>query len=193
MSTFVLNREIDVENLTIQDIAKHYEAEVERYKEHVTKIGEDLEALKEEEKYCIGIIEANEKRMAEFKGYELADKFTFLDEEYTKPVIATKIRKILERCEVPFSYTLGYLQVYTFWEHPTKRIDHKMLNSTLNILGDKKLSFKGPKEWLNVLVVDSYFSPIAKEYRLNLIEEVLGAELHNVVLDAMKLQEAQGE
>lgn len=193
MSTFVLNREIDVENLTIQDIAKHYEAEVARYKEYVDGFASDLEALKEEEKFCIEIIEANEKRMAEFKGYELADKFTFLDEEYSKAVIATKIRKILDRCEVPFSHTLGYLQVYTYWEHPTKRIDHKMLDSTLHILGDPKLTFKGPKEWLNVLIVDSYFASVGKEYRLNLIEQVLGSELHNVVLDAMKLQEAQGE
>jgi hypothetical protein len=68
-----------------------------------------------------------------------------------------------------------------------------MLDSTLHILGDPKLSFKGPKEWLNVLIVDSYFASLSKEYRMNLIEQVLGSELHNVVLNAMKLQEAQGE
>lgn len=193
MSTFVLNRDVDVENLTIQDIAKHYEAEVERYKKHVKELGNDLEALHEEEKFPLQIIEEYEKRMKEFKGYELPEKFIFGEEEFSKPVIATKIRKILERCEIPFTHTLGYLQVYQFWERPTKRIEHKMLDSTLHILGDSKLTFKGPKEWLNILIVDSYFAALAKDYRLNLIYQVLGAELHNVVLDAMTINEPKGE
>lgn len=193
MSTFILNRDIDVENMTIQDIAKHYEAEVERYKEHVKSLGDDLNVLNEEEKFAIEIIEAEEKRMAEFKGYVLPEKLTIGKEEISKAVIATKIRKVLDRCEVPFAYTLGYLQVFKFWEKPTKHIEHNMLDSTLKILGDQKIMFKGHAEWESILTINSYFDPLKKEFNLNKIYLILGSELHNVVLDAMEMNKAKGE
>lgn len=189
MSTFILNHDIDVANMTIQDIAKHYESEVNRYREHIKTFGDDLESLREEEKFVMGLMEADEARMAKFKGYELPESVEFLGEKLTKGVIATKIRKIFERCEVPFSYTLGYLQVYTFWQQPTKYIEHKMLDSTTRILGDPKLTFKGPKEWASVLAIDSYLQPMIKDFNLNKIYQVLGIELHNVVLDAMKIND----
>ena len=88
MSTFILNRDIDVENMTIQDIAKHYEGEVERYKEHVKTLGDDFNVLAEEEKFAIAYIEAEEKRMAEFKGYVLPEKITIGNEDLSKAVIA---------------------------------------------------------------------------------------------------------
>ena len=193
MSTFILNRDIDVENMTIQDIAKHYEGEVERYKEHVKTLGDDLNVLAEEEKFAIAYIEAEEKRMAEFKGYVLPEKITIGNEDLSKAVIATKIRKFIDRCEIPFTYTLGYLQAFRFWEKPTKHIDHNMLDSTLRILGDQKLMFKGHAEWESILAINAYFDPLKKEFNLNKIYTILGAELHNVVLDAMKLNETEGE
>lgn len=177
----------------IAEVAKHYEAEVARYKEYVEKMKDDVESLKKEEEWAISLAEENDKRLESFKGYVLPDTINFEGKEYSKANVATIIRGILDKIELSFSKTPAYHELYKYWLKPSKYCKFTIYNATLSVLGDQSITFKGDKEWTNILVVDEFFKSNNNEHQLNRIETVLCAELHNVVLNALQLHTAADE
>lgn len=188
MSKFELVRLENEESTPLEEVARHYQAEVERYAEYLKEFNGDPEALKAEEEYTIKIQEEHEAFMAKFKGYKLPNGITYEKEKYTKEQIVPCILQILEKQEVAFSMTLGYLQTYNFWKiaNTKTRVPHNILNSTLNILGSG-IKFKGPEEWQAIILIDAYFAKVSGEFRLNLVRQLIGTSLHDAVLKEMQL------
>lgn len=186
MEKFELNLNVE-EGATITQRAQHYQNELNRYVAYLKEnFNGDAQALLEEEKIWIDKMNEFETFINDVK-YKLPDSTVFDGTEFPKADVAKRIRAILDNAEIQFSFTLGHYEVYKFWKSPNKNIKHKVLEATLNILGNGG-KYKGFKEWENILIVDSYFKPIYDtDYQNNNLDRMMYTALHNAVLDELKL------
>lgn len=190
MSNFEIKK---LENCSAAELKDHYISEKNRFSEYIYGLGDNVEQLKAEEQAIIALAEDYDKRMNEHKGYPLPDDVMFSingapEVAYSKAKVATKIRKFLEKQGVEFSLTLGYLQIYEFWNAPKSRINHKVMDATLKILGQQGVKFEGPKEWESILIIDRYFKPISEDYSKNVLEQRFYVDMHSIILDALQMQ-----
>lgn len=174
----------DVENLDYNQIIEEYTQMVEDYKKYISSMTK--EELQEEEKRIVPIMEEYDKQVKE-KVYELADRVEFQGRTYTRSQIGYKIVKILSRYECEYKFTLGLFQMAKWWESPLTVIDYSTLDSTLRVLGNPSIKYKGPKEWESILAINAYFESCNDEYKRDMLKTYMFAERHSALLDALQL------
>lgn len=172
------------EKLTVAEIAKIYEKEVDEHKKSLEDISDvdqllkmEQDTLKEQDEYT----EVLNKKI-----YKLPAKMTWNEREYTINQIGKKIVGLLNKLEIQFSYTLGYWQVGRFWNHPVVKVPYHMMDTTLRILGND-MKFKGLQEWEDILIINEFFKGTNDEYSKDLMKNILIANKHNNIVDRLQV------
>ena len=75
----------------------------------------------------------------------------------------TAIQYFINKQKVRWDYTLGLIELYEYFNDTQKEMTFAMLDTVLRMLG--QLEFDGYSEWKQVARVNTYFTPIAAEYR----------------------------
>lgn len=179
------NKELTTnEQVSIQDLSKQYEQEVEAHKKDLESI-DDVDKLLQMEQDIIK--EQDELTKVLFdKTYKLPTRLTWDEKEYSINQIGKKIVGLLNKIEIQFSYTLGYYQVGKFWMHPVRNINYNTLDTTLRILGND-LKFKGIQEWEDILIINEFFRSTNDEYTRDLLKNILYANKHNNIVDRLQM------
>ena len=75
----------------------------------------------------------------------------------------TAIKYFVNKQKVRWDYTLGLIELYEYFDKAQTEMTFAMLDTVLRMLG--QLEFDGYVEWKKVAAVNTYFTPIAAEYR----------------------------
>jgi hypothetical protein len=184
---FMLNRD-DFMNMSVQDISKDFTQKVKEYEEYIENM--DLEALKAEEARIIPIMQEWDNKVKDIF-YDLPATCVF---NASKPVTVSRktvgeyINKLLEKVECEFSYTLGYYELWQWWNEPKATISYNNLNTTLQVLGSG-LKFRGPQQWSMILIINEYFKPLHEQYTRDIMFTHLYGTCHSRLLDAMNMKD----
>ena len=179
-----------IKKMTSQEVLEGYGKMVEDYKEYIkTMTPKELEA---EEQRIITIMDKWDKERAK-KIYKLSDGIEWNKKMISRQMIGAKINKILDKFECEYKYTLGMWQMANWWEDSKPEIDFATLDSTLRVLGNPSIKYKGPQEWNRILCIDAYFNTCNEEYRKDTFKTYMLAEKHNALLDAMKINMPIGD
>jgi hypothetical protein len=73
------------------------------------------------------------------------------------------IQYFINKQKVRWDYTLGLIELYEYFDKAQTEMTFAMLDTVLRMLG--QLEFDGYVEWKKVAAVNTYFTPIAAEYR----------------------------
>lgn len=172
------------EQISIQELSKQYEQEVESHKKEIETI-DDVDKLLQMEQDILKEQDELTKELSE-KTYKLPTRLTWDEKEYSINQIGKKIVGLLNKIEIQFSYTLGYYQVGKFWMHPVRNIGYNLLDTSLRILGND-LKFKGIQEWEDILIVNEFFKTTNDEYTRDLLKNILYANKHNNIVDRLQM------
>lgn len=188
MENFEIQTEMAPET-TISERAKHYEQEIARYAEYLKEtFNDDLNALMQEEQRIIALQDAHNQMIADHKGFDLLESVEFDGENFSRKVIGTRIKNLLGKKELSVEFTLGYYEVYKFWDNPKAKISFNLLDATLKMLRDEK--YCGVKEWQTALLIDKFFEPIkTTEYQRFVLDNLLYAHMHNAVISQMQMHQ----
>lgn len=99
------------------------------------------------------------------------------------------IQYFINKQKIRWDYALGLIELYEFFGKNHKTISFAMLDTVLRMLGS--LEFEGYDEWKKVVLVNSYFTNIAKSYRETTEKIYDIAERHQAVENQIKLFEAE--
>lgn len=162
-----------------QQIVNTYEAEIKNM---------NLEQCKEEEKRLMDIMNKHDEVMRTVE-YDLPKSCTFAgsSREITRKMIGEYINEFLEKVECEYQYTLGYFELYNWWKEPKSKISYNTLNSTLQVLGNNNMRFRGPHQWQMILSINEYFKALHNSYIIdNMVTHLYGV-CHSMLLDRMKI------
>lgn len=173
-----------LEQMSVAEVSKMYDEQLAQFKEEVEKIESEQE-LNELEAKAIKDIEDWDAVLKD-KTYSLPAKITWNNKDITRAQIGTRIRQLLDKFEVEFSYTLGYYQIASWWTKPQPTISYHMLDSTLRVLGNG-IKFKGIAEWENILIINEYFKGSNDDYTKDLIQTYNYASKHNAIIDRLTI------
>lgn len=122
--------------------------------------------------------------------YDLPERVEYEGENYSRNQVAKFIINALNKNEVEWSQTLGLYGLVNLWKNKDlTKISNKPYDSTLRVLNQVK--YKGYNEWLEILIVNKFFSSCHNEYSLDTAYNILISEKHNVLLDRLKLIEKE--
>lgn len=83
--------------------------------------------------------------------------------EADQKVAFEAIQYFINKQKVRWDYTLGLIELYEYFDKAQTEMTFAMLDTVLRMLG--QLEFDGYVEWKKVATVNTYFTPIASEYR----------------------------
>ena len=175
---------VETKEETYQDVLERYSKEVEEYTTSIEKMS--VEELKAQEAELIPVMDAWDKELKS-KEYSLSDVITWQGHTYTRAQIGNKIIAILRKFECEYKYTLGMWQMADWWSNTKSSIDFSTLDSTLRVLGNPAIKYKGPSEWENILIINAYFETCNDAYQKDTLKTYMLADKHNAILDALKL------
>lgn len=179
-----INRD-DYNEAAISDIAKEFKQLVDDYEVHVENMS--VEELREEEKQIVAIAEAWDKQVQTIK-YQLPKSVFFGGKEFPRKSVGKMINELLEKIECEFSYTLGYYELWQWWNNPQATINYNNLNATLQVLGSG-LKFKGPHQWATILTINEYFKPVHRDYQQDNLVTILYGTCHSKILDKLNMND----
>ena len=177
--TEYLSKDREVVMTEFQQIVNTYEAEIKNM---------NLEQCKEEEKRLMDIMNKHDEVMRTVE-YDLPKSCNFAgsSREITRKMIGEYINEFLEKVECEYQYTLGYLELYNWWKEPKSKISYNTLNSTLQVLGNNNMRFRGPHQWQMILSINEYFKALHNSYIIdNMVTHLYGV-CHSMLLDRMKI------
>ena len=169
---------------TIEEIRKIYKDANDSFKNEVSEINEK-EKLDELEQDLMKIMDEHDKHIKEVE-YELPDGVKFEDEQFTRNKISARIKSLLERHTIEFTYIYGLYNLAKFWAGNPQKITYGTLDSTLRLL--EQLKYDG-KDWRWMMVINAYFQKSNEEYNKDLTRTIFLAERHNIILERMQILE----
>lgn len=118
--------------------------------------------------------------------YQLASSVEYGGEKFSKNLLAKFIIDFVNRMEVDWQYTLGMYEMIRLWEGIGKKITYKEYDSTLRILG--QIKYKGYDDWKRILAVNEFLMVPQEAYARDNVYMAYLAELHNIILNKMKIE-----
>lgn len=175
----------DYKEKLVPEIAKEFEQVVNEYEEHLDKMS--LEELREEEVAIVKLAQEWDETVKTIK-YDLPKSVFFGGKEFPRKSVGKMINELLEKIECEFSYTLGYYELWQWWNEPESTINYNNLNATLQVLGSG-LKFKGPHQWATILTINEYFKQVHSDYQRDNLFTILYGTCHSKVLDQLHMKD----
>lgn len=162
-----------------QKIVNDYKAEIENM---------NIDQCKAEEERLLNIMKEHDEIMLNV-AYDLPKSCTFAGSPrvITRKTIGEYINEFLEKVECEYQYTLGYFELYQWWKDPQSTITYNVLNSTLQVLGNNNMRFRGPHQWQMILTINEYFKALHDSYIVDNMITHLYSVCHSMLLDKMKI------
>lgn len=165
-----------------QEDLKKRQAALEKFTEELK--GKSIADLEDMEEEWVAKADENDKVMN--------------GQEYDMPVdnyklVATWIRKFLDKQTVQWQYTLGLVGMYDFWD-PEKnpgKIPYPQLDAILRMLGDGK--YTGYEEWAAIVAINKFFEPLHKAYTETLAITYDIASRHDAIVQELEKRKPIGD
>lgn len=172
----VKKKEIE-QTLTLEDLTKQYNAEIENYAEYVKNIKniEDIDKEIEDKRNDLN----QYQETLSSKEYALPAEIKYKDQPYTSKQIFDIIHDFLnKKGSVEWSNANNMILMDDVWMSDTKTISFINLHNTMAFL--EKFLYCGREEWENILVINDYFAQCTSEYRLDTATLTYKASLYDV-------------
>lgn len=180
----------NIEIFSIGSLQKIYQKMIDDYTEDLKAKDLSVEELEKEEQRIVEKANKWDDELSK-KTYKLLEDVEWNGKKITRKQIGQKIRAILDKYECEYRYTLGMWQMAAWWYNPKSTIEFSMLDSTLRVLGNSGIKFKGPQEWENILTINEYFRQSNDEYTRDTLHTIFLAERHNAIVDELTLKKPQ--
>ena len=173
----------DFNGKAYEEMSIAMQADLVTYSEQVDSFT-TLEECEKEEQVLMASMDEVQHRLDTIS-YELPKDVTYDNVKFTKSDVAKIIVYFINKLEVKWESTLGLYQLCKLWKSEKfNEIPYKVYDSTLRCLN--QVTFKGMKEWEEILAVNEYLSKCHNEYSLDTGMLVYLSECHNVVMNKMK-------
>ena len=176
---FLNGKDLNTIQTELRGLCAEYQAQTEQM---------TIEELQAEEATIVTAMNDYDAQLVNTK-YELSKSIEYDGEKYTKNVISVMIIDFINRMEVDWQYTLGMYELVRLWQGICTKISYKEYDSTLRVLGQVK--YKGYDDWKHILAVNEYLMTPQEEYARDNVYMAYLAELHNIVLNKMKIDEQE--